>query len=182
MKFAKLAAATAIAFGVPAAASAQDAAPAASAAAELTIAPGVTIYDPQGGLVGTVLEVSDDVVLVNTGKHTAPLPANAFAKGPNGPIISVTQAQLNQMLDEQMAQVAAQRDTALVEGAMVHTVDDAMLGTVTSIDADNIVVTGENGPVAMLRDQFAVNPEGTLIVLFTEAQIAEAAAAATPAG
>lgn len=182
MKFAKLAAATAITFGVPAAASAQDVAPAASAAAELTIAPGVTIYDPQGGTVGTVLEVSDEVVLVNTGKHTAPLPANAFAKGPNGPIISLTQVQLNQMLDQQLAQAAQQRDTALVEGAMVHTVDDAMLGTVTSINADDIVVTGDNGPVAMLRNQFAVNPQGTLIVLFTEAQIAEAAAAATPAG
>ncbi len=174
MKFLKMAAATALALSSVAA-----------LAADGKIVAGATVYGPQGNVVGTVESVADGVVTVDTGKHKAPLPANAFGAGENGPTITVTQAQINAMLDEQLAAAAAQRDAALIPGAMVHTAKNAMLGTVKSVDGDNVVVEIETGPVALQREHFAVDANGTLIALFTMAQIeaaAEAAAAAKAEG
>lgn len=170
MKFMKFAAATALAL---------TSAGALAADGEPTV--GATIYGPQGNVVGTVESIADGIVTVNTGKHKAPLPADVFGAGEKGPTITVTQAQVNAMLDEQVAAAAAQRDAALVAGAMVHTAGDVMLGTVESVEGDDVVVKIETGPVAMKREHFAVNPAGTLIALFTMEQIQAAAGAAEPA-
>lgn len=170
MKFVKLAAATALAFSSVTA-----------FAAEGDMAVGATVYGPQGEVVGTVETIADGIVTLDTGKHKAPLPADVFGVGENGPTITVTQAQINGMLDEQIAAAEAQRDAALVPGAMVHTAGDLMLGTVKSVEGDNVVVTIEDGPVAMMREHFAINADGTLIALFTMEQIEVAAAASAPA-
>lgn len=164
MKFAKLAAATALALSPL---------PALAAGPELAV--GSTVYGPEGGVVGTVETIADGIVTVDTGKHKAPLPADVFGTSEQGPSITVTQAQINAMLDEQIASAAAQRDAALVAGAMVHTAGDLMLGNVKSVDGDDVVVEIETGPVAMKREHFAINANGTLIALFTMEQIEAAA-------
>jgi hypothetical protein len=169
MKFVKLAAATALAFSSVAA-----------FAQEGSLAVGATVYGPQGEAVGTVETVADGIVTLDTGKHKAPLPAEVFGAGENGPTITVTQAQINAMLDDQIAAAEALRDAALVPGAMVHTAGDLMLGNVKSVEGDDVVVNIEDGPVAMLREHFAINANGTLIALFTMEQIEAAAAAAAP--
>lgn len=169
MKFVKLAAAALALVSYPAIAAAPE------------VAVGATIYGPEGAIVGTVESVADGVVTVDTGKHKAPLPADSFGPGDNGPTITVTQAQINAMLDEQVAAAAAKRDAALVSGAMVHTAGNTMLGTVKSVEGDDVIVTLETGPVAMLREHFAVNADGTLIALFTMDQIKAAAAASATA-
>ncbi len=164
MKFAKLAAATALAL---------SSLPALAAGPELAV--GSTVYGPEGGVVGTVETIADGIVTVDTGKHKAPLPADVFGTSEKGPSITVTQVQINAMLDEQIAAAAAQRDAALVAGAMVHTAGDLMLGNVKSVDGDDVVVEIETGPVAMKREHFAINANGTLIALFTMEQIEAAA-------
>ena len=171
MKFAKLAAATALAL---------SSLPALAAGPELAV--GTTIYGPEGEVVGTVETIAEGIVTVDTGKHKAPLPADVFGTSDQGPTITVTQAQINAMLDEQIAAAAAQRDAALVAGAMVHTAGDLMLGNVKSVEGDDVVVEIETGPVAMKREHFAVNANGTLIALFTMDQIQAAAEAADSAG
>ena len=168
MKFAKLAAATALALS------------SVGAAAQDGVAVGATVYGPQGGVVGTVESIADGVVTVDTGKHKAPLPAGVFGTGENGPVITVTQAQINAMLDEQIAAAAAQRDAALIPGATVHTAGDLVLGNVKSVEGDNVVVDIETGPVAMKREHFAVNASGTLIALFTLEQIQAASGQTEP--
>ena len=167
MKFAKLAAATALAL---------SSLPVLAAGPELAV--GTTIYGPQGDVVGTVETIADGIVTVDTGKHKAPLPADVFGTSDKGPTITVTQAQINAMLDEQIAAAVAQRDAALVVGAMVHTAGDTMLGNVKSVDGDDVVVEIETGSVVMKREHFAVNGNGTLIALFTMDQIEAAAKAA----
>lgn len=164
MKFAKLAAATALAL---------SSLPALAAGPELAV--GSTVYGPEGGVVGTVETIADGIVTVDTGKHKAPLPADVFGTSEKGPSITVTQVQINAMLDEQIAAAAAQRDAALVAGAMVHTAGDLMLGNVKSVDGDDVVVDIETGPVSMKREHFAINANGTLIALFTMEQIEAAA-------
>jgi preprotein translocase subunit YajC len=164
MKFAKLAAATALAL---------SSLPALAAGPELAV--GSTVYGPEGGVVGTVETIADGIVTVDTGKHKAPLPADVFGTSEKGPSITVTQVQINAMLDEQIAAAAAQRDAVLVAGAMVHTAGDLMLGNVKSVDGDDVVVDIETGPVTMKREHFAINANGTLIALFTMEQIEAAA-------
>lgn len=162
MKFARLAALATLAAALPAAAHAQDV--------------GATVYGPEGNEVGTVISVADGVVTLDTGTHKAPLPADAFGKGDKGPTITVTKAQIDAMIDEQLAAAAAKRDTALVEGAAIASAAGAPLGTVTSIDGDAVVVETTEGPVELKREHFAVDANGALMALFTVEQIKAAAA------
>jgi hypothetical protein len=71
---------------------AEAAAPAASAA---TAKAGDTIYDSSGVAVGTVESVSGTNFVISTGTNKATLPMAALANGPNGPMISMSKAQLN---------------------------------------------------------------------------------------
>ena len=174
MKFAKLTPRFALvaalaAAGMSGAAFAQD------------VAAGATVYGPEGNVVGTIETVTDGVVTLDTGKHKAPLPANAFGKSDKGPTITVTKAQIDAMIDEQLAAAAAQRDAALAQGAAVATADGQALGVVKSVEGDDIVVERAAGPVALKREHFAVDQSGALMALFTTAQI-EAAVAGAAAG
>jgi hypothetical protein len=170
MKFVRLAAAAALATaGMSGTAFAQD------------VAVGATVYGPEGNVVGTVESIADGVVTLDTGAHKAPLPANAFGKGDKGPTITVTKAQLDDMVEQQLAAAAAKRDAALVEGAAVATADGQALGTVKSIDGDSVVVERSAGPVELKREHFAVNESGALMALFTAAQIDAAVAGAATA-
>ena len=139
---------------------------------------GDTVYGPEGNEVGTVTSADATTVVIDTGAHQAPVPANVLAEGPNGPVISVTKATLNQIMDAQVAEANAKRDAALVAGAMVHSADDVMLGNVASVEGDNVVVTLSDGSIALLREHFTVPENGILTARFSAAQIAESVAAA----
>ncbi|WP_374405086.1 hypothetical protein [Pelagerythrobacter sp.] len=165
MKFTKFALAAVAAAGLATAAHAQD------------VTVGATVYGPEGNPVGTVESVANGVVTLDTGTHKAPLPTNAFGTSENGPTITVTKAQLDAMIAEQMAAANAQRDTALVAAAPVLTADNQPLGTVKSVNGNTVIVTRAEGDVNLLREHFAVNQAGQLMVLFTDAQIDQAAAA-----
>ena len=168
MKLAKMAATAALAtVFLPAAALAQ-------------VAAGATVYGPQGGEVGTVVSVDNGTVLVDTGVHKAPLPENAFGKGDKGPTITVTKAQIDAMMDEQIAAANAKRDAALVAGAAVVTAKGAPAGSIKSVEGDAVVLESPSGAVALKREHFAVDAQGALMALFTADQIATAAGAGTP--
>lgn len=154
-----------------AAAAALAAAAVAGPAFAQDVAVGATVYGPEGNAVGTIETVADGVVTLDTGAHKAPLPANAFGKGDKGPTITVTKAQLDGMIEQQLAAAAAQRDAALVAGAAVASAKGAPLGSVTSVDGDAVVVETADGPVELKREHFAVDPQGALMALFTIEQI-----------
>jgi len=59
-----------------------------------SLVPGTAITDQNGGAVGTIEEVEGDMVTIATPNAKAKLPKSALAKGPNGPIIGMTQEQL----------------------------------------------------------------------------------------
>lgn len=139
---------------------------------------GDTVYGPQGNEVGTITAADAATVVIDTGAHNAPVPANVLAEGPNGPVISVTKTQLNEIMDAQVAEANAKRDAALVAGAMVHSADDVMLGTVDTVDGDDVVVKLTDGSIALLREHFTVPANGILTARFSAAQIAQTVAAA----
>ncbi len=182
MKFLKIAFLSAAMAATPAV-MAQEAAPAA-AEAGAPLAVGATVMGNDGNPVGTIESINGDVVIVNTGKHMAPIPANLIGTGEEGPSVNVTQAQLNEMLDAQVAEAMAKRDAALVAGAEVFSANGNPAGTLDEVDlaADVIVLESPAGKVALKKEHFAVDGEGRLLALFTREQINTAAAAAASAG
>lgn len=72
----------------------EAAAAGAQAQANAALKPGTAVIDAKGGSVGTIEAVEGDMVTVATPKVKAKLPKSAIAMGPNGAVISMTQAQL----------------------------------------------------------------------------------------
>jgi hypothetical protein len=162
MNFARLAASAALATVIlPAAVFAQ-------------VAAGAKVYGPEGNEVGTIVGVEGGIVTLDTGAHKAPLPEDAFGKSDKGPTITVTRAQIDAMMDEQVAAATAARDGALVAGAAVVTGKGAPAGTIRSVEGDAVVLDSPSGAVALKREHFAVNAQGALMALFTADQIAAA--------
>ena len=131
---------------------------------------GATVYDPQGGTVGTVDSVADGIAVVNTGAHTVALPLDKFATSEKGPVISVTKQQLDDIAAKADADAAAKVTAALVVGAAVVDNAGVALGTIDKVDGENIVLNTEKGPVALTTKYFAVQ-NGALMALVTKDQI-----------
>lgn len=161
MKFAKYAAAAALAFAaVPMAAHAQN--------AEVTV--GAEVFGPEGGLVGQIESVSDQAVVVKTDKHSIPLPPNAFGESEKGPTITLNREQLNAAMDEQLAAAKAQTEALLVEGTPVTDTEGANIGAIASVEGDSVAVEGDLGAFTLPKSAF-VSQGNVLIAGVTAAQI-----------
>ena len=173
MNFAKLAILAGAMAVTPFAAAAQDV--------------GATVFGNDDAPVGTVESNDGTTVMVNTGKHVAPLPANLLAEREGKWTVNATQGQINGMMDQQVAQqqaaaaeaqaaaaaeAAAKLEAALVVGAPVITNDAQSLGTVSELQAENVVVTNDTaGLITLPRNFFAVDAEGQLMALASLEQI-----------
>ena len=181
MKFLKIALLSA-AMSVTPAVMAQEVPAEGTASAETSgaaIAVGTTVLGNDGNPVGTVESISGEVVVIDTGRHKAPVPATAIGNDANGYSVNITQAQLNEMMDAQMAEANTRRDAALVAGAEVVSANGNPAGTLAEVDltGDVIVLESPAGQVALKKEHFAVDSEGRLMALFTREQIETAAAA-----
>ena len=163
MKPVKLALAATLLAATPAMAIAQDV--------------GATIYGNEGNPVGTVEQVTDQVILINTGKHKAPVPVSLIFEGDTGPSVNATKDQVDSMMDKQIAEAMAKRDAALVTGAAVVSINGNPAGTLGGVDlaTDVITLDSPQGPIILKKEYFAVNPSGQLVALVTREQIAAAA-------
>lgn len=156
---------------IPSIAYAQDAA-AEAPAVEVTT--GATIYGPDNEVVGTVEQVMDGLVVINTGTHSATLARDAFAPGENGPAIGYTKAQLDEAVAAAKAEADAQFAAALVPGAEIKASDGVTIGKVESVGEDgSVVVAREDGPIALSRNQLSLN-DGALTLHVTSAQLESA--------
>ncbi|MFO6445645.1 hypothetical protein ACLBKU_00735 [Erythrobacter sp. NE805] len=149
-----------------------------TSAAALAQDVGTTIYGADGKPVGTVAEAGAQVVVIDTGKHKAPVPTNLLFDGPSGKSVNATRDLVDAMMDERIAEAIVKRDAKLVQGAAVISAGGRSVGTLTAVDlaADAIVLEGPQGPVRLRKEHFAVSPQGELMVLYSRDQIAEAAA------
>lgn len=136
---------------------------------------GATVYEaPEGeigGVIGTIEKIENGTVVVDIDGMDAPLPAGAFGEGPEGPVIAATKAQLVQMLEQQKAQATAARDAALVVDAPVVTPNDVAIGTIESVEGDDVVLAMADGSVALIRTNFAADATGKLMVLYTQPEL-----------
>lgn len=160
-------------------ASALAATPAVASAQEV----GATIYGNDGNPVGTVTEVTDQVIVVDTGKHKAPVPANTIFDGEKGKSVNATKEQVDTMMDQQVAPANAKRDAALVEGTAVVTANGNPVGSLGAVDltADKIMLQSPQGPLMLKKEHFAIDGQGRLAVLYSREQIATAASGGTSA-
>lgn len=127
------------------------------------IAAGAMVHGPEGEMVGTIETVGDAQVILDTGTHKVPVPFTAIGKGADGvAAIGVTKVQLDTMVDQQLAAVKAKRDAALVAGTTVMTADAQELGTIETVDGDNIVIIRGDAAdkVTLLREYFDATDTG----------------------
>ena len=145
---------------------------------------GATIYGNDGNPIGTVEQKNGQVVVIDTGKHKAPVAADMIYESEAGPSLNTTKAQVEAMIDKQLAEASTKRDAALVEGAAVMSVNGNPAGTLKSVDmaSNAIVLDSPNGLVALKKEHFAVDAQGPLMTLFTRDQIAATVAGATSGG
>lgn len=145
---------------------------------------GATIFGNDGNPVGTVEQVNDQVIVINTGKHKAPVPVTMVFEGETGPSVNATKDQVDAMMDRQVAAAAEKRDAALVKGAAVVSINGNPAGTLSKVDltADVITLESPDGPIVLKKEYFAINPSGQLMALVTREQIASAAASRKAGG
>ncbi|MBH0113748.1 hypothetical protein I5E68_12400 [Novosphingobium sp. YJ-S2-02] len=177
MKNTLIAAAIAAAGLVPAAAVAQEAAPAA------TVAPtvGAKVFDPEGGQVGTIEAIQGDVVTVSTGTARAGLPASAFVTRDAGLTIAMTKAELEAAVNGQKAETGAAKQQAMVVDAPVKSSDGKVLGTISKIEGDDVTVAladGEGATVAFKQNNIGLLADGSLAIGMTADAFAQAIGAA----
>ncbi|MBA3864011.1 MAG: hypothetical protein CVT87_03930 [Alphaproteobacteria bacterium HGW-Alphaproteobacteria-9] len=145
---------------------------------------GATIYGNDGNPIGTVEQKTEQVVVINTGKHKAPIPANLLFENDKGHAVNATTAQIDAMMDQQLAAAAAKRDAALVTGAAVVSINGNPAGTLGEVDlaADEITLESPDGPILLKKEYFIVDNDGQLKALVTRDQIANAAASRKAGG
>ena len=143
------------------------------ALAQSGVTVGSTVYGPEGNQVGTIVSVENGQAVLDTGKHQVPLGIDMYGEGENGPTITVTKMQIDTMVDQQLAQAAAARDAALVEGASVMDAGHQPIGTILEIEGDNVIIArggDEMNKVTLLREYFDATDHG-LMARLTNAQI-----------
>ena len=163
MKFVKIAAAAVALAATPALANDQ-------------VVVGAVVTGPEGNEVGKIVTVANGQAILDTGTHKVPLGIAMYGVGETGPTVTVTKAQLNGIVDQQIAAAAEARDAALTVGARAMDAEHAPLGTVIEIDGDNIVIArggDDSDRVTLLREYFDASDHG-LMARLTNAQIAAA--------
>ena len=179
----------ALAFGammlVPAAAQAQQAAPAAATAAPTV---GATIFDSAGVSLGTVDSVTPQAIVINTGTAKVPVPPTSIGKTGKGFAMAMTKADLDAAVAGAQAQAQAAVKAKLVPGGSVSGINGSPVGTIKAADAQSVTITTAKGEAKLPVSAFSANASGQLIIGMTaadlEAQIAAdsgGAAAAAPA-
>ena len=189
MKLAKLAfLATALA-ATPVAAFAQD------------VNVGAVVKDTDGNDVGTVIEVTETTITVDTGKHEAGLPAAAFGGTADEPLIAVSKERIDAMMDQRLAaaekeaeearakakaEAEAKLAAALIVGAEVVSLDAQPLGMVdqfTGESMENVVIKADETTLITLpRTYFTVTEEGILMAGANYADLMAAVNAADNGG
>lgn len=167
----------------PASPAAAPAAGAPAAPAQATTAPttgaaptvGATIFDAQGGTVGTIASIDGANAVVDTGTVKAAVPMTSFGTGPKGPTLGMTKAQLDAAASQGAAQAAAEFKSKLTTGATVYGTGGASLGTIKATDAEFVTLTTAKGDAKLPIASFGPGPQGVTIGM-TAAQLEAAMA------
>jgi hypothetical protein len=90
----------------PAATSAANSPASTTASASGGVTAGATVKDTSGGTVGTIESVDGQYAVLATTKNKVRLPVTSFGKGADGPILAMTQAQVDAAAASAVAKTA----------------------------------------------------------------------------
>ncbi|MCB2066124.1 MAG: hypothetical protein KDE15_05730 [Erythrobacter sp.] len=139
---------------------------------------GATVLGNDGQAIGTVNSNDGTTVLLAVGEYELAIPTELFGTSDAGPTLNITRAQLVEMHEAQLAEAAAALEAALVEGTAVVTADPQALGTISSIDGENVIITrADESLVALPKTIFALDASGNLVALVLMADLEAALAA-----
>lgn len=145
-----------------------------------TVAAGTAVYDAQGAEVGKIESVSAGNAVIFTGTNRATIPLTSFGKGPKGPTLGMTRAELDAAVSKAAAVATEQLRARLVAGTDVRGSGGAVLGKVKELDGDDVVLTTGKAEVRVALGGVGVNAQGVFIGL-TQAEFDAAVAANTAA-
>jgi hypothetical protein len=168
----------------PVVASAQTApapAPAAGATATASAAVGATVYDAQGGVVGTIASTDGANAVIDTGTVKAVVPVASLGTGAKGPTLGMTKAQLDAAAGQQTAQATQQFQSQLVAGATVYGTGGATLGTIKATDAQYVTLKTPKGEAKLPIAGFGPGEKGVTLGMSAAQLDAAMSGAATPA-
>jgi len=133
---------------------------------------GKPVLGVDGEPVGTVEDVQDDAVVLNTGTVVALVTARSLIRSGDALKINATKEELTGMVEEQRRNEAARRDEYIAAGRLVRSVDNKPIGRIVAIEdqVNSVVILRNEGIIALNRDHFAVI-EDKLVALFTRRQI-----------
>ena len=148
------------------AALAQDA---AAPAQELKgAAVGATVYGPDEQPAGTIETISGANAVLSTGANKITIPLDRLGKGPNGPTIGLTRAQLDALAGQASAQASAQLQEQLKPGAEVHGTSGAVVGSVKALDADTVTLSAQGKDVRVPKAAISAAETGLVINMTAE--------------
>jgi hypothetical protein len=129
---------------------------------------GMQVVDTAGAPVGTVTAIQGDNIQIKTDRHDALLPKSSFTVANGKLLFGMTQAQLDQKIDE----AAAASAKAVAAGATVKGSAGTPVGKIDAVEGGNVTITLTSGkklqmPVAGVRG----NPDGTVTVGYTADQL-----------
>ncbi len=136
---------------------------------------GATIYDAQGGTVGTIASTDGTNAVVDTGTVKAAVPLTSFGTGPKGPTLGMTKAELEAAAGQGAAQAAADFKSKLTAGTTVYGSAGATVGTIKEADAQFVTLTTPKGDAKLPIGSFGPGPQGVTIGM-TAAQLEAAMA------
>lgn len=129
-------------------------------ASSAAVTPGMPVVDTQGGAVGTVSAVKDDLVTVKTDRHEVALPRSSFTVDGGKLLFAMTQAQLNAETDKALEEARK----SLVKGATVKGAGGKVVGTLESIDEEWATIKLEDGQLVRIpRSGIAGRADGAVI-------------------
>lgn len=134
---------------------------------------GATVKDTSGGVVGTVANVSGGNVVVDTGSNKVTIPEASFGTTPEGPLLAMTKAELDAAAEQAMAAQRQKMAAAIQPGATVRGTEGGIIGTITKLDGEFVMVKGEAGEARIPAAGLALKADG-LHFGMSAAQFAEA--------
>lgn len=131
------------------------------------ISPGTQVFDPAGGIVGTVTAVQGDTIIIKTDRLEAKLPSSSFTTAKGKLWFGMTQAQLNAATEQAVAQATA----SLKPGATVKGTGGAVVGTLEAIDDQFATIKLQSGKLVKIPRIGIVGSADGAVIGLTVAQL-----------
>lgn len=123
--------------------------PSLRSAQRLDLHQGTQLRDRAGGIVGTVVNSTADVVVIDTGRVQIALPLSSISLLDGMPVIAIGKSEVESMVARQTEEARSAMSDTLREGTPVMDRNGIQVGTVSAADDDFVTVASPAGQARM---------------------------------